>query len=557
MAESPDRSRGSRTAGVRAARRGQDPGGEALLREAVRAMQEGGPEEQRSALVRAARGLLEERRREATERVLVRLAACDPGTGEEEAELGLEALAQGITEAGATLALGGLRALEAGGRAEAAERTRAALEEAPQELSPAVYEALARDRAGREEGGAAAALLVRAARGKRRAGAPAEALELCTEAAKRDEEAPGLVRERGLALLQTDAPERALADLREWRRTERWSGEAHAACTQALWECERVEEARTGFGALAEVCRLTDARNQNVAAHEIGRRLESADPIWRTRLLPFWEAEEVWGAVASREDGARESAAGESEGRWVAVAPDTHIYRKRLSVLLAEAGYEVSTAAGPAALGESLAGAGTAPDLAILGLRPDDLGPLRALRKEPELAGMPVLGLTTLDRSGLDLEELRELGVVGLLDKTSTPEHVLFRVNGVTEPAASTRRFVRAPAFFPVDLCIAGRWQTEYATNLSVGGLGLATDSPLEANTDVTLRFCLREGQGPEVEREGRIVYCRSRPGAPPYEVGLFFHRTDDDTRRRIEEEVERLLDDRFEVTEGAPGGSD
>ena len=138
---------------------------------------------------------------------------------------------------------------------------------------------------------------------------------------------------------------------------------------------------------------------------------------------------------------------------------------------------------------------------------------------------------------------MRALGVVGLLDRSTRPAHVMFRLNRILHATPGRRLYERAPAFFPVRLEAGGRVVTEYALSLSTGGIGVTSEEPVDLNTDVRLCFSLEDG-GEPLAVSGRAVYSRSAPdGAPLNEIGIVFVGLDQEQKSRIESEVDRLLD--------------
>ncbi len=225
---------------------------------------------------------------------------------------------------------------------------------------------------------------------------------------------------------------------------------------------------------------------------------------------------------------------------------DLFFHRERLSSILGEARYEVVKASEGDSLVETLREISPPPDLIILSFFPslDTIGSLEAIRAIEALRDVPVLGVSPLDRSRLDLERLRGLGVVGLVDGRSLAEHVSFRVDQVVRHIDSGRRHERAPCCLPVDLDVAGEVTTEYALSLSRGGIGLTSTRTIEPNTEIGLRFWLPQCGSELADVRARVVYQRSGHGEfAPYRVGAFFLDLDEQLAAGIEREVRRLLD--------------
>ena len=155
----------------------------------------------------------------------------------------------------------------------------------------------------------------------------------------------------------------------------------------------------------------------------------------------------------------------------------------------------------------------------------------------------PILGFTTLDRAGLDLESLRSIGVTGLLDKSCIPEHIIFRANQLVRTPSERRHYERAPTFLSIDLIAGEDTTSEYALSLSLGGMRITSTRRIEPNTDVRVRFQLPHAPDETIEAGGRVIYSRSQPrAAAPWEIGVFFYPLDERSEAQIDREVKRLL---------------
>ena len=257
--------------------------------------------------------------------------------------------------------------------------------------------------------------------------------------------------------------------------------------------------------------------------------------------------------VVEHQDSARATARSSRKSRRVFIAVEMHFFRVALSAILQDAGMDVIQPPHGGLSVHWLREISPPADMLILALQSgfSAVGFIRNFRKVPEFEDTPILAISTLDRSGLDLNELRSLGVLGLVDKSATPEQLVFRVNQILSLAHQCeRRYERAPVFLPVDLEVCGVVSTEYAISLSCGGLGVTSTQRLEPSTEVGVRFQLPIRRFEWIEAKGRIAYCRARPKtAPPFEVGLFFSeidlRTEDLIRRQVKQSLAEL-DPRF-----------
>lgn len=251
------------------------------------------------------------------------------------------------------------------------------------------------------------------------------------------------------------------------------------------------------------------------------------------------------GARASRS--APEAEPGPDRPR-VFLAQDMHFFRQSLARALREANLRVVLRPEDMNTLETLCVLSPVPDLLILPIQGNDPATLelvREIRATPGLQRVPILGVSSLDRSGLDFEELRRLGVKGLVDKRAIPEQVVFRVNQVLKPRADThrRRFRRAPTYMPVDLVVGDGVRSEYALNVSCGGMLVTSAEPLEPNTDLKVRFRLPASGDEFIEASGRVVYQQpGRDASAPYLLGLFFYPLAERDHEVVAREVERIL---------------
>jgi len=231
----------------------------------------------------------------------------------------------------------------------------------------------------------------------------------------------------------------------------------------------------------------------------------------------------------------------------VFIAEDTPFFRVGLSNIVEEAGCEVVRASGEDDLCGQLEQAGGPLALIMLPLYPNPeraLDGVAAIRKRGWLSRVPILAISPLDQSGMDLARMRLLGVTGLVDKRALPEHVRFRVGQVVYHGVEGRRYERAPCCIPVDVEVEGEVRTEYAISLSIAGVGLASSRKIRPNTPVKLRFVLDVPDHDIIEAEGRAVHMRpaTREDAD-YEVGVFFYPLSTRAAGAIQGEVSRLLD--------------
>jgi len=529
------------------------------LRIAILRVARGEATEAAPVLARAIHSLLRAGWSQRAAAAIERLLAIPPCHPDLERELGVLSLDAGLLSQGPELLV---RAAETYRRQGDRKTSREVLEQLEGQLytmPPGAMRALADAWVELAEPGRAVEILAHAAELWRCRGCASRAVELCRRAAELEASCPDrLHRTWGLALMALDECGAAGRHLDRWAEAEPSAPEPRIWQAEALWSTGRVEEVRAAVTRLAELLGVDpapeDADEDRGLRREIERRLAtSGETLANARLAPFWEAEELVGPDPQAERPvevaeARAPVDGGARPRRprIFVSDDTFLFRKRLSQILQEAGMEVIPKPPNVRAVEALRQIDPVPDLLILPIfasDPSTLGAVREIRSRGPARAVPVLGLTTVDRRGLDLEGLRAMGVDGLIDKGCIPEHLVFRVNQLVRRPRKQRGWERAPAFFPVDLEAAGTVTPEYALNLSLGGMRVTSTHRLEPNTDVRVRFQLAAQSSEIIEAKGRVIYCSPREVANgPYEVGLFFYPFDARVAEWIEEEVRRLL---------------
>jgi hypothetical protein len=232
----------------------------------------------------------------------------------------------------------------------------------------------------------------------------------------------------------------------------------------------------------------------------------------------------------------------------VFVPRNTQFRRAKLSEVLRAEGFDVFGCAGEEAPVERLRREPVPPVLMLLSI-PDgperDLSELEEAREVPGFENVPILGVCGKDRSGLDLDQLRRLGVVGLLDEAAETELIVFRVKELVHAnLRNQRRHARAPALLSVEVEVEGEQSDDLATSLSEGGLGLLVTRHIPPNSELVVRFRVPSAPTHVIEARGRVLWTQRsrRPDEEGYRCGLFFTAIAPEDRRRLAEEVRRVL---------------
>lgn len=235
-----------------------------------------------------------------------------------------------------------------------------------------------------------------------------------------------------------------------------------------------------------------------------------------------------------------------ASGGRLMLADDPCFSGSQLSEILSAAGFQVFARASREALLEWAAGWAEAPDLVIMSLAPEEgrgLETLRELRASRRARLVPILAVTPFREIGFDLQILRAHGVVGLVDARARAGDVLHRVERMVRPSGRRRFFERVSCFFPVEVAREGLIHSEFALDLSGGGMRLTSAEPLVENTDMTLRFALPMVAEEVIETGARPVHvAKKKNSCVRHEIGVFFYPMKPRFLEIVTQEVARLL---------------
>ena len=402
-----------------------------------------------------------------------------------------------LAELGARFAERAARTLGTSGNGTRAEGVLRAAEAASAAAGSETFERLAGAYLQLGDLSESARLLVRAAACARVEGAFLRAVELCWRACDLAPDATGLRREWGLALLAGGDAAGARGHLERWREQE-------PDCLEAAFWAREASLRSLPAGLLAPL-----------AAHSEQSRA-GQPPIARARA----------GSNAKR----RVLVLGEALRCVPEIAGSLARWNVELSMRLA-------AQPGATASSETV-------DLVVVALPTSaELARLQLewLRCLPAFARAPVLAVARLDRASLARSVLRDLGVVGLLDRNAKRDEIAFRVvQALGLEGSADRARVRVPVDFPVELESQGQLTEAQAENLSHTGIRLRSARALDPNDLVSVRFRL----GTEsVALEGRVIHCHPTPeGSGEHVVGIFFFSIEPSLRQLLEAEIDQLL---------------
>lgn len=223
--------------------------------------------------------------------------------------------------------------------------------------------------------------------------------------------------------------------------------------------------------------------------------------------------------------------------KTVIVADDTAYVRDRFAAALRVAGHR---AIGVKSAPELLARLETDRadiDLVVLDLQLLESTGVDLVRSIRELDGgaLPVLIFSGSISSADEVRKLAALGVAGYVNDYSAVQHILPSLAPHLFPDSfnrrtSTRVILGIPVAYRFDSTIAAA----LTLNLSKGGLGVRTMSPLDPGTQVLVRFSL-PGSDREIEAASRVAWSDRRVG-----MGMQFEQVESIDQSAVDEFVDQ-----------------
>jgi uncharacterized protein (TIGR02266 family) len=201
--------------------------------------------------------------------------------------------------------------------------------------------------------------------------------------------------------------------------------------------------------------------------------------------------------------------------KTVVVADDTAFVRDRFKAALEQAGHRVVTIRSAAELLARVKSDLASLDLLVLDIRLSNssgTGLVAAIRKLDD-GKLPILVFSGTIGSAEEVRALAHLGVVGYINEYSAAQHILPSIAPHLFPDNFNRRSSpRVVLGIPVQYRVGNTIAAALTLNLSHGGVGIRTTSPLDAGTRVRVRFKL-PGGGSDIEAEGRVAWSDRRVG--------------------------------------------
>jgi len=222
--------------------------------------------------------------------------------------------------------------------------------------------------------------------------------------------------------------------------------------------------------------------------------------------------------------------------KTIVVADDTAFVRDRFKSALEQAGHRVVTVKSAAELLARVKSDADAIDLLVLDIRlsnSNGTGLVSAIRKLDD-GRLTILVFSGTIGSAEEVRKLAEFGVAGYINEYSAAQHILPAIAPHLFPDNFNRRSSpRMGLGIPVQYRVGNTIAAALTLNLSHGGVGIRTTSPLEAGVRVRVRFRL-PGTSADIDAEGRVAWSHQRVG-----MGIQFENVDAAAQTRIDNFVD------------------
>jgi uncharacterized protein (TIGR02266 family) len=223
--------------------------------------------------------------------------------------------------------------------------------------------------------------------------------------------------------------------------------------------------------------------------------------------------------------------------KTVLIADDTAFVRDRFANALMSAGHQAVTVKSAAELLARVRGDQDRIDLVLIDLRLPHAGGVELIRSIRKLDNgrLPLLIFSGTIGNAEEVRTLASLGVAGYINEYSAVQHILPSLAPHLFPDNFNRRLSpRVVLGIPVAYRYGATIAAALTLNLSKGGLGVRTMSPLGAGTKVRARFRL-PGSKRDVEAESRVAWSDRRVG-----MGFQFEKVAPEDQAAIDDFVDQ-----------------
>jgi uncharacterized protein (TIGR02266 family) len=231
--------------------------------------------------------------------------------------------------------------------------------------------------------------------------------------------------------------------------------------------------------------------------------------------------------------------------KTVIIADDSAFVRDRFANAVLAAGHRAIAVKTAVELLARIRGDLKEIDLVLIDLRLPNAGGVEIVRSVRRLdeGRLPILVFSGTVANADEVRTLASLGVAGYVNEYSAVQHILPSIAPHLFPDNFNRRgSPRVVLGIPVAYHFGATIAAALTLNLSKGGLGIRTMSPLPAGSKVRARFRL-PGSSDDIETESRVAWSDRRVG-----MGLQFEKVDAAAQTAIDE----FVDQHF-FSKGAP----
>ena len=223
--------------------------------------------------------------------------------------------------------------------------------------------------------------------------------------------------------------------------------------------------------------------------------------------------------------------------KTVLIADDTAFVRDRFANALMSAGHHAVTVKSAAELLARVRADREQIDLLLIDLRLPHAGGVELIRSIRKLddGHLTILVFSGTIGNADEVRTLASLGVSGYINEYSAVQHILPSLAPHLFPDNFNRRLSpRVVLGIPVAYRFGSTIAAALTLNLSKGGLGVRTMSPLGAGTKVRARFRL-PGSKRDVEAESRVAWSDRRVG-----MGFQFEKVNAEDQAAIDDFVDQ-----------------
>jgi len=223
--------------------------------------------------------------------------------------------------------------------------------------------------------------------------------------------------------------------------------------------------------------------------------------------------------------------------KTVLIADDTAYVRDRFTAALQGAGHRAIGIKSATELLSKIRAEGGGIDLLVLDLRLSQSSGVELVRAIRKVEGgrLPILVFSGTVSSAEEVRELAALGVAGYVNEYSAVQHILPSLAPHLFPDSFNRRTSsRVVLGIPVAYRFGHTIAAALTLNVSKGGLGIRTMSPLDTGTRVKVRFRL-PGSSRDIEAQSRVAWSDRRVG-----MSLQFEQVDPADQSAIDEFIDQ-----------------